>query len=93
MVEEKEIPKGAIEAVRLIEQPPDSISFYADYTQILHTQNETILQFYETIPGPPDSAGNIKNVRSLLRATITLSHSHAFNLGKLVVEKTQEVKK
>jgi hypothetical protein len=93
MAEEKEIPKGVIQIARLFEQPPDAISFYADYGQVLHTGNEVVLQLYETIPGPPDPGGNIKNVRSRLRATITLSLSHARNIGKLLVEKTKELEK
>jgi hypothetical protein len=92
MAEEKEIPKE-IQVVRLFEQPPDAISFYADLGQVLHTGNEIVIQFYETIPGPPDPAGIIKNVRSRLRATITLSPPHARNIGKLLVEKTKELEK
>jgi len=94
MAEEKEIPKEAvIQVARLFEQPPDAISFYADYGQVLYTRSEIVLQFYETIPGPPDPGGNIKNVRSRLRATITLSPPHARNIGKLLVEKTKELEK
>jgi len=93
MVEEKEIPKDVVKIARLFEQPLDSISFYADLGQIFHTRNEVILQFYESIPGPPDPEGNIRNIRSRLRATITLSVSHARNIGKLLVEKTKELEK
>lgn len=93
MVEEKEIPKAAVQIARLFEQPPDSISFYTDFGQVFHTGNEIVLQFYETIPGPPDPGGNIKSVRSRLRATITLGLPHARNIGKLLVEKTKELEK
>ncbi|OGP82502.1 MAG: hypothetical protein A2V87_10740 [Deltaproteobacteria bacterium RBG_16_58_17] len=93
MVEEKEIPKDVSLMLRLFEQPSDSISFYADFGQVLHTENEIILQFYETIPGPPDPEGVISNVRSRLRATITLSLPHARNVGKLLVERTKELEK
>ena len=94
MAEEKQIPKeGIVELERFFEQPLDAISFYADYGQVLHTGNEIIMQFYETIPGPPGPGGHVKNVRSRLRATITVSLSHARNIGKLLVEKAKEVEK
>jgi len=93
MTEEKEIPKDVIQIARLFEQPPDAISFYADLGQVLHSGNEIIMQFYESIPGPPDPSGNIRNIRSRLRATITVSLSHARNIGKLLVERTKELEK
>jgi hypothetical protein len=93
MVEEKETPKTPIQIARLFEQPPDAISFYTDFGQVISSGNEITLQFYETIPGPPDPAGNIKSVRSRLRATITLGVPHAHNIGKLLVEKTEELQK
>jgi len=92
MVEEKKTPKE-IEVPRFYEQPPDAVSFYSDIGQVLYTGNEVVLQFYETIPGPPEPAGEIKNVRSKLRATITMSTSHAHNIGKLLLEKIGEGKK
>lgn len=92
MAEEKETPKG-IQVPRLYEQPPDAVSFYSDIAQILYTGNEIILQFYETIPGPPESEGVIKNVKSRLRATITVGISHAHNIGKLLLERVEEAKK
>lgn len=92
MAEEKETPKE-IQIARLFEQPPDSVSFYADFGQILHTGNEIVIQFYETIPGPPDPGGNIRNIRTRLRTTITVSLSHARNIGKLLVEKTKQLEK
>lgn len=95
MVEEKEAPKGTlVQLTRFFEQPPDAISFYADFGQVINTGNEIVMQFYETIPGPPGPPdGQIKNVRSRLRATVILSPPHAHNIGKLLVEKTEEVKK
>ena len=92
MVEEKKTPEE-IQVPRLYEQPPDAVSFYSDIGQVLYTGNEVVLQFYETIPGPPESGGVIKNVRSRLRATITVSISHAHNIGKLLLEKVEEAKK
>jgi len=94
MSEEKQIPKeGVAEIPRLFEQPHDAISFYADYGQVMHTGNEIMIQFYETIPGPPDPGGNIKHVRSRLRATITVSLQHALNIGKLLVDKAKGTEK
>ncbi len=92
MLEENKTPKE-IQVPRVYEQPPDAVSFYSDIAQILYTGNEITLQFYETIPAPPDSEGVIKNVRSRLRATITVSISHAHNIGKLLLEKFEEAKK
>jgi hypothetical protein len=92
MVEEKKAPEE-IEVPRVYEQPPDAVSFYSDIGQILYTGNEVVLQFYETIPGPPESGGVIKNVRSRLRATITISALHAHNIAKLLLEKITEGKK
>jgi hypothetical protein len=92
MIEEKETLKE-IQVPRFYEQPPDAISFFSDIAQILYTGNEIVLQFYETIPAPPDSKGAINNVRSRLRATITVSTPHAHNIGKLLLEKFEEAKK
>lgn len=80
-------------AERIFEQPPDSISFYCDIGQVLGTPNEVVVQFYETIPGPPGPGGKIARVRSRLRATITFSMTHAANIGKLLIKKTKENKK
>jgi len=92
MVEEKKTPEE-IEVPRVYDQPPDAVSFYSDIGQILYTGNEVVIQFYETIPGPPESGGVIKNVRSRLRATITISTLHAHNIAKLLLEKIGEAKK
>lgn len=98
MAEEKKISEEAkaeekrpIE--RIFEQPPDAISFYSDLGQVLETGHEVVMQFYEAIPGPPDMGGRITKVRTRLRATITVSHSHALNLGKLLVERASKVGK
>ena len=92
MVEEKKTP-DEIQVPRFYEQPPDAVSFYSDIAQILYSGYEVVLQFYETIPSPPDSEGAIKNVTSRLRATITVSTSHALNIAKLLLEKLGEGKK
>lgn len=77
------------EIQRIYEQPPEAISFYCDLGQILRTENEIVMQFYETIPGIPDLGGNIKNVRARLRASITVSFPHAQNIGKFLIEKSK----
>lgn len=71
---------------RVFEQPEGAVSCYADMAQVLGTGNEVVLQFYETIPGPPGPAGNIQIVRSRLRATITISLPHAANIGELLLK-------
>jgi hypothetical protein len=89
MTDEKQPPKeNILQIERIFEQPPDAISFYAEMAQVIQTGHEVVLQFYETVPGPPAGpGGNIIKVRSRLRATLTLSFSHAQNLGKMLVEK------
>jgi len=79
--------KKGIQAERFFEQPPDAISFFSDLAQVAHTGNEIVLQFYETIPGPPGPEGRITKVRSRLRATITVGLTHAQTIGKLLTEK------
>lgn len=94
MTEEKHIPKeNILEIERFYEQPPDAISFFSDMAQVIHTGNEILLQFYENIPGPPGKDGHVKQARTLLRATVTLTIPHAQNLGKLLTERAIEVKK
>jgi len=78
---------GGIQAQRLFEQPADSASFYSDMAQVVSTGNEVILQFYETIPGPPGADGNITVVRTRLRATVTVSVKHAANIGNLLIQR------
>ncbi|MCX5885968.1 MAG: hypothetical protein NT096_08690 [Proteobacteria bacterium] len=74
---------------RFFEQPPDAISFFSDFAQVAHTGNEIVMQFYETIPGPPGHEGNITKVRTRLRATITIGLTHAQNIGRLITEKAE----
>lgn len=71
---------------RVFEQPPDAVSFFAEYAQILGTGQEVTLQFYENIPGPPGPGGKVQVVRSRLRATVVVSLQHAANIGRLLVE-------
>jgi len=86
MTDEKQPPKE-IRVERFFEQPPGAISFYSDMAQVVDTGHEVVLQFYETIPGPPSTAGQISKVVTRLRATVTISSSHAQNLGKNLLEK------
>jgi len=83
--------RGPTEAIRVFEQPPDSISFYCDYAQILGTEHEVVLQFYESIPGPPvPPGGAIANVRTRMRATVVVSQAHAENIGRLLLQRIAE---
>jgi hypothetical protein len=79
--------KKVIQTERFFEQLPDAISFFTDFAQIAHTGNEIVIQFYETIPGPPGPEGHITKVRTRLRATITIGVAHAKTIGKLLIEK------
>jgi hypothetical protein len=79
--------KKGIQAERFFEQLPDAISFFSDFAQIAHTGNEIVMQFYETIPGPPGPEGHITKVRTRLKATITIGVTHAQTIGKLLTEK------
>ena len=75
---------------RLFEQPADAITCYSDVAQILRTGPEIVMQFYETIPGPPSPPqGNITSVRSRLRATVILSTQHARTLGELLLKQLE----
>lgn len=92
--EKKIIQEGQPQKIeRFFEHPPDAISFFSDYTQVISTGHEVLIQFYETIPGPPDMQSHIKQVRSRLRATITMTYPLSQNLGKLLIEKVVEGKK
>ncbi len=71
---------------RIFEQPTDFVSFYSDVAQVSATGNEVVLQFYETIPGPPGPEGKIVQVRTRLRATVTVSEVHAKNIGQLLLK-------
>jgi hypothetical protein len=84
--------KGApaeLQIERSFKQSSDAISFYCDYAQVMATENEVVMQLYETIPGLPDSDGKLTKAVSRLRATVTLSISHAKNVGKVLVERTK----
>lgn len=76
-------------AKRVWEQPPDAISLYSDIAQVLYTGHEVMLQFYETIPKPPDAEGKITEATSRLRATVALSPAHALTLGKTLMKQLE----
>jgi hypothetical protein len=86
-----DIEQAGIKARRLMEQPTDAIALYSDYAQILATEHEVVLQFYETIPRPPDLQGNIAEVTTRLRATVVLSPAHALNVGKLLLRQLEAI--
>jgi hypothetical protein len=67
---------------RTFAQQPNALSFYCDFSQIVGTENEVLLQFYETIPDAPNQAGQVTQVRSTLRATIMMSRPHALQLAQ-----------
>lgn len=77
---------GGTQITRVFEQPPDAISLYSDFAQIVGTGHEVVLQFYETIPGAPGAGGEIQIVRTRLRATIIVSKPHAANIGNLLIK-------
>jgi hypothetical protein len=79
-----------IQAQRVFEQPADAISFYSDLAQVIATPNEVLLQFYETIPGPPGPDGLVQTARTRLRATVMLSRAHATRIGEIMREKLPE---
>ena len=76
--------RGGATVTRLFEQPTDSITCYSDFAQVLATGSEIILQFYETIPGPPGIGGTVTTVRSRLRATVIMSPQHAATIARLL---------
>jgi hypothetical protein len=82
---------GGQQVSRVFEQPPDTVSFYSDFAQVLGTLHEVVLQFYETIPGPPAGpTAQVQMVRSRLRATVVVSKSHAANIGRLLLQNVEE---
>lgn len=84
MVQEQ--PGGSLQVSRLFEQPPDALSTYSDFAQVMGTGNEVILQFYDTVPDVPGPDGQIQSVRTRLRATVVLSKALAINIGRLLLQ-------
>jgi len=79
-----------IQIQRVFEQPVDAISFYSDFAQVVASGNEVLLQFYETIPGPPGPDGRLQIARTRLRATVMVSRPHAMRIGEVIRERLQE---
>lgn len=71
---------------RVFEELAGAVSFYSDYVQVISTGEEVIVQFYDTIPGPPAAPGSAVMVRTRLRTTITLSFAHAGRLANLLAQ-------
>jgi len=86
----EEIQQQGMQVSRIFEQPPDAMSVYSDFAQVLGTGTEVILQFYETIPDVPGAGGQIQSVRSRLKATVIVSPAHAHNIGRLLQEQAGE---
>ena len=78
--------EGGVQVTRIFEQPEGAVSFYSDHTQIIGTGSENVVQFYETIPGPPGPGGQLQIVKTRLRSTIMLSPAHAKNIGNLLLK-------
>ena len=76
-----------IEVKRVFEQPQDVISVYSDLAQVAFTGHELVLQFYETMLGPPDSDGVIRTAKTKLKVNVILSVPHATNIGNIILEK------
>lgn len=90
MAEESKPSEGLQQQLtRVFEQPPDAVSFYSDFAQIIGTGVEVLVQFYETIPGSPGPGGKIQMMRSRLRSTVTISKVHAANIGRLLLQQTE----
>lgn len=75
---------------RKFEQPADAISFYSDFALIVGTQNEVVLQFYETIAGPPGPELQVETAATRLRATVMVSRPHAQRIAELLLERVQQ---
>ncbi|MFQ5914133.1 MAG: hypothetical protein ACE5JS_13220 [Nitrospinota bacterium] len=77
---------GPFQVKRDFEVSPDAISLYSDFANVVNLGNEVILQFFETIPGAPGPSGQVNQVTTRLRATITLSFAHAKRIGELLLQ-------
>ena len=70
----------------------DFASFYSDFAQVLATEHEIRLQFYETIPGPPKEGGRVETATSRLRASVTVSMPHAKSIATVLQNAAEEGK-
>ncbi|MBI3075722.1 MAG: hypothetical protein HYY85_01855 [Deltaproteobacteria bacterium] len=88
---DQESLETGVKISRLFEQPSDAISFYCDFAQIFSTGHEVVMQFYETIPGPPGPGGGPpQTAKTRLRATITVSMTHGNTIGNLLLKQIGE---
>lgn len=78
------------QAQRIFEQPADAISFYSDFTQVLASGEEVLLQLYETIPGPPEPEGRVQVFKTRLRATVMVSRPNARRIAELLLKMAGE---
>jgi hypothetical protein len=87
----QETSLSGIQVKRIFEQPEGTLSLYSDFCQVIGTGHEVVLQFCETIPGPPAGpGGKMDHVRSRLKATVIVSTAHAKNIGNLLIKQTQK---
>ena len=86
---EQDPPRRPTAVNRIFEQPPDTLSMYSDFAQVVGTGHEVLLQFYESIPGVPGASGAPDLIRTRLRATITVSKAHASNIGRLLLRNSE----
>lgn len=76
-------PKG-VPLAREYRTAEDHVTCYSDHVNVVSTATgETIVSFYETIPGYPSSEPGVTSTR---RATIILSHRHAGEIGQLLIK-------
>ncbi len=76
-----------LKVTRVLNNQKMQFHFFLDYAQIINTEKEIVMQFYESIPGPPSPDSQIKNVKTRLKATITVGLPHAETIGKLLLKK------
>ena len=79
-----------IQPQRVFEQPADAISFYSDFTHILASREEVLLQLYETIPEPPGPGGHVQMFKTRLRATVMVSRPNARRIAELLLKMAGE---
>ncbi len=74
--------------MRVFEQPPDAASIFSEFVQVVGTENEVLIQFYDLVPGPPVlPSGTAEVVKNRLRVTVALTPNLAKRLGELLLEK------
>ena len=82
-------------AKRVFEQPLDAISIYAEYVQVLGTENEVVIQFYDIVPGIPsvsEGVSEAKEIRTILRANVVMSPRLAERLTNILRNRFEKEK-